>query len=415
MSDNRIEIHPSLTKNIQNIPEGSFNLHSEKLQVGLDTPVEVSEVTEVSENLTEDDYTIESSLDFMLWHFEGQHSLFPRNIATGATNGCQKIVFDRDRAILYIQGALRQEDCMLSVYPNYEKMAENGSITPGYLPKPDHIFIDLDLKQFGNDINKLNQGLKVTLKNIHQLLNGAVPTVIWTGGGYHIHQPLDANALPVFEDVPEFKRFSKDITTEFMRYAERRLTNCKSDPCHKIAWKSCLARIPNTINTKYPAKVRIVQKWNGIRAKPTKQFIHTDFLIYLVEKNFDFSAKARQKEPRQQLCNLGNNNSGYFGWIEKVLQTPIEDFRKLTVSLILAPYLVTIRQMSKTEAYRTIMHWALQCSRLSELRPSVNGFSDKVRYSLDHTERKGMKPLGWTKLVSQYPEVHKTLKLSGDG
>ena len=69
--------------------------------------------------------------------------------------------------------------------------------------------------------------------------------------------------------------------------------------------------------------------------------------------------------------------------------------------------------MSKTEAYRTIMHWALQCSSLSQLRPSVNGFSEKVRYSLDYAERKGMKPLGWTKLVNEYPEVHKVLNLSG--
>jgi hypothetical protein len=411
MSDNRTETHHNLTKNTQKGLHSSYDLYSKKLQMGLSTPIEVSETSEASDVSEATQEEAESGLDFLLWHFEGQHSLFPRNIATGATNGGQKTVYDRDRAILYIQGALRQ-DCYLSVYPNYEELLKNDSITPDYLPKPDHVFIDLDAKQFGNDINKLNQGLKLTLKNIHQLLNGAVPSIFSSGGGYHIHQPLDANALPVFEHMPDFKRF-KDITTEFMRYAERRLTNYKSDTCHKIAWKSCLARIPNTVNMKYPAKVRIIQRWNGVTAIPTKQFMLTDFLVYLIEKNFDFSAKARQKKALLQQRYGFEHNNGYHSWIEKVLQTPFEDFRKLIVRQILAPYLVTIRQMSKTEAYRMIMHWALQCSSLSQLRPSVNSFSDKVRYSLDYTQRKEMKPLGWTKLVNEYPEVHKVLNLSG--
>jgi hypothetical protein len=410
MSDNRIEMPLKPVKNTTNSLENNYNLHSKKLQVGPSPSYNVSDVSNVSE-LTQEEAEI--GLNFLLWHFEGQHSLFPRNIATSATNGGQKTICDKDRAYLFIQGAGRK-DCYLSVYPNYEELLKNGSITSDYLPKPDHLFIDLDAKQFGNDINKLNQCLKVTLKNIHQLLNGAIPTIIWSGGGYHIHQPLDANTLPVFENMPEFKRF-EDVTTEFMRYAERRLTNYKSDPCHKIAWKSCLARIPNTINTKYPAKVRIVQKWNGIRAKPTKQFMLTDFLVYLIEKNIDFTAaaKARQKKPINHFGLANNNNNGFQSWIERVLQTPIEDFRKFTVDLILAPYLITTKHMSKSEAYRTIMHWALQCSRLGKLRPSVNSFSDKVRYSLEYTERKGMKPLGWTKLVNEYPDVYKSLKLGG--
>lgn len=39
------------------------------------------------------------------------------------------------------------------------------------------------------------------------------------------------------------------------------------------------------------------------------------------------------------------------------------------------------------------------------MRPSINGFSDKVRYSLDRTEDKGMRPLKWVTLVKDYPEV----------
>jgi hypothetical protein len=361
----------------------------------------VSDASEVSES-------IEDSLGFMLWHFEGQHSLFPRNISTGATNGGQKTVYDRDRAILFIQGALRQ-DCYLSVYPNYEEIIKNGSITPDYLPKPDHIFIDLDLKQFGNDINKLNQGLKVTLKNIHQLLNGAVPTVVETGGGCHVHQPLDANALPVFEHMPEFKRF-KELTTEFMRYAERRLTNYKSDPSHKMAWKSCLTRIPNTINTKYPAKVTIVQKWNGVRAIPTKQFMLTDFLVYLIEKNFDFSAKAGQKKPIHRFDLASNNNNGYVGWIERLLDTSLDDYRKRSRDLIIVPYLMVRRGMTDiNEIEARVMKWADKCGELYPLEPSRDEYAKRIRYRVKKVMRDMIPPMSFDTLKEENPALAQRL------
>lgn len=355
----------------------------------------------------------ESGLDFLLWHFEGQHSLFPRNVATGATKGGQKTVYDRDRAILYIQGALRQ-DCYLSVYPNYEELVKNGSITPDYLPKPDHLFFDLDLKQFGNDINKLNHGLKVTFKNINQLLNSAVPTVLWSGGGYHVHQPLDANALPVFEDVSEFKRF-KDITTEFMRYAERRLTNYKSDPCHKITWKSCLARVPNTFNTKYHAKVRIVQKWNGVRATPTRQFMLTDFLVYLIEKNFDFSAKARLKKPIYHADLTSNNNKVYVGWIEKLLCTPIADFRKRSRDLILVPYLVLNKGITdESQVTQIVMRWANKCAELYRLEPTRYEYERRIRSRVFEVKRDRIPHMRFDTLKEENSELAKKLTVGGN-
>ena len=48
MSDNRAEIHHDLVKNIQNSLDNAYNLHSRKLQMVPNTPIEVSEATEVS-------------------------------------------------------------------------------------------------------------------------------------------------------------------------------------------------------------------------------------------------------------------------------------------------------------------------------------------------------------------------------
>jgi hypothetical protein len=104
-----------------------------------------------------------------------------------------------------------------------------GAVTPAATrPKPSHLFIDLDLATFAGDRHKLDLALKSTLRNIKRELGGAVPTVLWSGGGCHIHQPLDATVVPVYEDLPEFKRY-KDPSIQFMRYAERQLTNGKCD------------------------------------------------------------------------------------------------------------------------------------------------------------------------------------------
>ena len=41
-------------------------------------------------------------------------------------------------------------------------------------------------------------------------------------------------------------------------------------------------------------------------------------------------------------------------WIEKLLDTPIDDYRKSAVGLILAPYLVNIKKLSYDDALNII-------------------------------------------------------------
>jgi hypothetical protein len=226
--------------------------------------------------------TIEEGLDFLLSHF--QEPMWPRNVATAATHTKQHTVEDRDRALLYYKAA-RLEDCRLSIFPNFERMAQMGYQNLGPSHIPDMILIDIDLDTFDGDRDKFNAALKVTLRNMKKYLNGAVPTVISTGsGGVHILQPLDINQA--FEDMPEFNRFrknSKDVSVKFMRYAARCLSANKSDPNHNPSFASCLTRVPGSKNSKNGETVKILQRWNGVRARPTKQFMITDFLISLVE------------------------------------------------------------------------------------------------------------------------------------
>ena len=86
-----------------------------------------------------------------------------------------------------------------------------------------------------------------TLRIIRFKLNGS-PTVLWTGNGYHIYQPIDALVLEQFSQFEEFENPS----LKFMRFAETYLTSGKSDSSHNPSFKSCMIRIPGTYNSKYP-------------------------------------------------------------------------------------------------------------------------------------------------------------------
>lgn len=123
--------------------------------------------------------------------------------------------------------------------------------------------IDLDLKDFDNR-KTLDKQLKNILKRLSERFqdarfNGkAHPTVLWTGNGYHIYQPIDGKVL---EEELTFFNFlpyldGHDLTTEFLRFAEEFFTNGKADPQHSPSIKSCLIRVPGTFNSKNNEEVK---------------------------------------------------------------------------------------------------------------------------------------------------------------
>lgn len=363
---------------------------------------------------------ISDGLDFILEHFFSSENepLWPRTVSTAATKGAQYTIDGKDRAMLYFEGALRK-DCKISAYTKYEELTKIGALPSTYRPKPIQLFIDLDLSSFGGDKGKLDAALKETLRNIPEHLNGAIPTVLWTGGGYHIYLSLDPQVVPVFEELPEFARF-EEPSLKFLRYAERRLTNGKSDPCHSPSFKSCMLRIPNSINSKYEgedAKVKIVQRWNGVRAQPTRQFMIVDFHTYLVQERID--EKVKEAERLQRFSKSNNNNSSTnrtaattIAWIEKLLQTPIADYRKNAIALILAPYLLNIRHLSLEQTYAMIMDWLNKCEQLRPLQPSRRDFNYRVKIALERAQKTGILPMRLDTLKERSPELYETLKLS---
>ena len=315
---------------------------------------------------------IETGLDFILSHFE-QPIIFPRTVMAAELLTIDqkkyqrfKLTYSREEALTHFK-KYNFVDCRINAFP---------SLKEGVTWQPNLIFIDLDLADF-NSTKSLQIALNKTRKNIEEKLNG-FPTILGSGNGYHIIQPVEC---PILEQIEQFQKYGNKPSEQFLRFAKDFLSNGKADQNNYPSFRSCLLRIPGSINGKClndrdkrlsgNFRVKILQKWNGVRPNIPRELLY-DFHTYLNQKKSNerrlrYSNKIRSKNNKKyHSSNNNNNNNNYYDWIEtKVLQTAFSDYRKLIVGLILAPYLVVIKKLSYDESFKIIYEWLQKCDSSS--------------------------------------------------
>ena len=343
---------------------------------------------------------IESGLDFILNHFDpnGRVSLFPRTIMTKKLE-YQKEVFSKEEALQYFEES-DFVDCRINAFPSYTEYKGVQRYPPNF------IFIDLDKNDF-ETIMALKLALFNTLRNIKEKLNG-FPTVIWSGNGYHIIQPIECPNILVngvlgtviLENITEFKNYDKP-SQEFLRFTKNYLSDGKADKSNRPSFKSCLARIPNSINFKSKTKVTIIQEWSMIRSPLTMKLL-LEFKRYLRHKDIETENIRQKYNTNLRYCN----NNCYYDWIEtKVLQNSFSDHRKLIVGLVLAPYLVVIKKLSYEESYKIIYKWLQKCDSLSGRKLD---FDPKylINNNIKTSVKKLIPPISIYKLETNYRNLY---------
>jgi non-catalytic primase subunit PriX-like protein len=152
---------------------------------------------------------------------------------------------------------------------------------------------------------------------------------------------------------------------EFLRFAERFFTDERSDPNHLPSIRSCLVRVPGTINSKNGEEVKTIQEWDG--KKPAIQRVSGDFRTYLIQKRIDrIREKGRLRKMRER-APFNYNVSNKIGWIENLIQTPLDDHRKFCLWRILCPYLVNVRKLSEEDSAKILKEWLDKCDSLRKL------------------------------------------------
>jgi Primase X len=312
--------------------------------------------------------TIEVGLDFIISHFE--EPIWPRTIFT-KTLRKQYTAYSRQEALARFKQS-KLLDCRINAYPDYTEFKGINRQPPNF------IFIDIDRCLFGTE-KEFWSAAEQTCKNIEQTLGGK-PTVLWSGNGVHICQPVKAI---VSEQESKFAQFDQPPQT-FLRFAAQFLSNHISDTNNNPAFKSCLLRIPGSINNKYDEQnkeVKIIQRLDGFRPKVNPLCYH--LYIYLADRKL----KEFKYMQRNQTESYRGNT---IPWIEKLLETSIDDYRKNAINLILAPYLINVRKVSYDIALNIINSWLVKCG---ELRQLDQDFNYLVRYALKYCAKNGNRPL----------------------
>jgi hypothetical protein len=168
----------------------------------------------------------------------------------------------------------------------------------------------------------------------------------------------------ILENIQEFQGVG-NISLKFLRYAESYLSMNKSDSQHNytVSFNNCMLRIPGSINSKNGQTVTIIQKWDGIR--PEVNYLLAGFSRYIMNEKYIGLIDAEKRKQRKSSVHVDQNNR--VNWIERLLQTPLQDHRKYCIWRILAPYLLNIRRLSEQEVTDVIKDWLSRCNQLRRL------------------------------------------------
>ena len=135
-----------------------------------------------------------------------------------------------------------------------------------------------------------------------------------------------------------------------------------------------------------------------------------DFRIHLIDKKLKELKESNNYNNCDRNRAVNNNNYiPYYEYIEKLLQKPIHDFRKLVLWRILCPYLVNIKKLPYDESYAIIRTWLDNCNTKSG-RPLDFNADQTLSYELKHV--KNYFPLGLKRIKtdSEFKKLYEILK-----
>ncbi len=163
-----------------------------------------------------------------------------------------------------------------------------------------------------------------------------------------------------------------------------------------------MVRVPGSINGKNGEHVKIVQEWDGQR--PDIMLLMGSFYAHLATK------QKKEKELNKFSNKIFERNStqNEIQWIESLLSTPLDDYRKTIVNLVLAPYFVNIRQIEFANGFTIIKRWLESCA----VKRKLNFYAEPTINAALHTAQKsGYKPMRLDTLKARNLAIYERLGL----
>ena len=92
-------------------------------------------------------------------------------------------------------------------------------------------------------------------------------------------------------------------------------------------------------------------------------------------------------------------------WIEyKLLKTPIPDYRKITVNLVLVPFFTVVKKFNGNQPFDIIKEYLIKCPELQPLKPSLNDFEKRIRMAIEKSIENKIPPIRIENMRNKYPQ-----------
>jgi hypothetical protein len=144
------------------------------------------------------------------------------------------------------------------------------------------------------------------------------------------------------------------------------VTNANANQIHHPKYVNSLIRIPGTYNSKRNQEVKIMQRRDGKRL--SIQLLLKDFRRWIVQGEINENKKQSKKsKSNRSSFDKFNQKGSRIEWIEKLLQTPIDDYRNYCLWAILTPYLLNVKGISEEDTTKVLEEWLDKCNNLRRL------------------------------------------------
>jgi ABC-type siderophore export system fused ATPase/permease subunit len=115
--------------------------------------------------------------------------------------------------------------------------------------------------------------------------------------------------------------------------------------------------------------------------------------------------KKQQNNDKNSI--IGDN----YEWIDtKILPNPFEDYRKIIINLILAPYLIVIKKFSFEYSFEIINEWLEKCNLLRKLDFNTRSL---INTTLSTAYKKQIPPMRIITLKTNYQDLYFLLEQKG--
>lgn len=122
--------------------------------------------------------------------------------------------------------------------------------------------------------------------------------------------------------------------------------------------------------------------------------------------------KEIQVKLKKKILHSNMDTSNSIQYVEKLFTIPIEDYRKNTISLILAPYCVNILNLSDEDSFHRIKQWVLKCNDVKPLEPTIRDFDIIIKNAVKRAKETGVKPLKFKDTLQYKNKILYTIILS---